>query len=241
MTIDINELRRLAQAATPGPDGVSLNWLKLLQDFQKEANPAAISELLDRLEAAEKVRDWNAERLEDAIEELKALRAKIEQMERQEPVKYEKRIKLRSKHTWGAWWECDKNAYVKAKAAGGHYPKFSDDLLDYEMRPLYALPGAQNVPKEAIAKILTDVMNIAVANGADSRSMPDEYVEVAAWLCGIPGAQPTPSINPAALSPVINWLRNGCDPMKAADELERLAAAIDPPASVTHNVEIAGD
>ena len=57
----------------------------------------------------------------------------------------------------------------------------------------------------------------------------------------VTGAQLAPSINPAALSPVINWLRNGCDPMKAADELERLAAAIDPPASVTHNVEIAGD
>ena len=33
-----------------------------------------------------------------------------------------------------------------------------------------------------------------------------------------------PSICPAALSPVINWLRNGCDPRKAADELEILAA-----------------
>ena len=40
-------------------------------------------------------------------------------------------------------------------------------------------------------------------------------------------AQPAPSIRPTALSPVINWLRNGCDPMKAADELERLAAAQD--------------
>lgn len=28
-----------------------------------------------------------------------------------------------------------------------------------------------------------------------------------------------------ALRPVIQWLRNGCDPMKAADELEMLAAA----------------
>jgi hypothetical protein len=43
--IDTKELRRLAQAALIGPDGVSLNWLKLLQDFQKEANPAAVSEL----------------------------------------------------------------------------------------------------------------------------------------------------------------------------------------------------
>ena len=112
--IDTNELRRLAQAAMTGPDGVSLNWLKLLQDFQKEANPAVINELLNlleaaesdaleqarlngmgasreaalmaKLEAAEKERDWNAERLEDAIEELTALRARIEEMEKQKPV-----------------------------------------------------------------------------------------------------------------------------------------------------------
>ena len=49
-------------------------------------------------------------------------------------------------------------------------------------------------PYVAIGKILTEVMDIATANGADSRSMPDEYVEVAAWLCGVPGAQPAPSI-----------------------------------------------
>ena len=38
-------------------------------------------------------------------------------------------------------------------------------------------------------------------------------------------AQPAPSVRSAALYPVISWLRNGCDPMKAADELEILAAA----------------
>jgi hypothetical protein len=55
--IDTKNLRKLTQAALAGHDGVSLNWLKLLQDFQKAASPAAISELLDRLEAAEKERD----------------------------------------------------------------------------------------------------------------------------------------------------------------------------------------
>ena len=40
-----------------------------------------------------------------------------------------------------------------------------------------------------------------------------------------PVAQPAPSISPVALRHVIQWLRNGCDPMKAADELEMLAAA----------------
>lgn len=41
-------------------------------------------------------------------------------------------------------------------------------------------------------------------------------------------AQPAPSVQdvPAkSLKPVIDWLRNGCDPMKAADELELLIAA----------------
>ena len=38
-------------------------------------------------------------------------------------------------------------------------------------------------------------------------------------------AQPAPSVPVAALRPVIDWLRNGCDPMKAADELDMLAAA----------------
>ena len=121
MTININKLRRLAQAATPGPDGVSLSWVKLLQDFQKGANPATISELLDRLEeaesdaleqarlngvgasreaalmakleAAEKERDDVAQQLVQSeqgkrkiSEECDALRARIEAMERQEPV-----------------------------------------------------------------------------------------------------------------------------------------------------------
>ena len=58
------------------------------------------------------------------------------------------------------------------------------------------LPGAQlamSVPREAIEKMLTQLMDIAVSNGANSVSMPDEYVEVAAWLCGIP-AQPAPIV-----------------------------------------------
>ena len=44
-------------------------------------------------------------------------------------------------------------------------------------------------------------------------------------LPDLPGTQPAPSISPVALRHVIQWLRNGCDPMKAADELEMLAAA----------------
>ena len=141
--IDINELRRLAQAALPGPDGVSLNWLKLLQDFQKEANPAAITELLDRLEGAEsdaleqaRLNGMGASReaalmakLEAAERERDALRARIEAMERQEPVAWLHESRRDSdvvtnavKHVWG-------------KAVVGSMAAYSI--------PLYRAPGAK--------------------------------------------------------------------------------------------------
>ena len=41
-------------------------------------------------------------------------------------------------------------------------------------------------------------------------------------LSSAPSAQDVPA---KSLKPVIDWLRNGCDPMKAADELELLIAA----------------
>ena len=122
--IDINELRRLAQAATPGPRHVTGKLTRyvealidggLIQEVaacgptkadggygpQQEANasliaaanPAAISELLDRLEEAEKERgsammlvDRLALALNTSNHERDALRAKIAEMEQQEPV-----------------------------------------------------------------------------------------------------------------------------------------------------------
>ena len=133
MTIDINKLRRLAQAATPGPwyvTGKLTRYVEaridggLIQEVaacgptkadggygpQQEANarliaaanPATISELLDRLEAAEKERDeLHAEvihikevefpRKAQAVADgwrgkCERLEAKIAEMERQEPV-----------------------------------------------------------------------------------------------------------------------------------------------------------
>lgn len=51
---DINELRRLAQAALVAPDGLSAEWMDRLGQFQEFVSPAAISELLDRLDAADR-------------------------------------------------------------------------------------------------------------------------------------------------------------------------------------------
>ena len=59
------------------------------------------------------------------------------------------------------------------------------------------LSGAQpapSIPVEAIGKMLADVMAVAVSNGANSVSMPDEYVEVAVWLQGECPTQPAPSV-----------------------------------------------
>lgn len=39
------------------------------------------------------------------------------------------------------------------------------------------------VPMEAIGQMLAEVMQITSDNGADSRSMPDEYVAIAHFLC----------------------------------------------------------
>ena len=133
MTDHANELRRLAQAATPGPwyvTGKLTRYVEaridgwLIQEVaacgptkadggygpQQEANarliaaanPATISELLDRLEAAEKERDaLRAEvihikevefpRKAQAVADgwrgkCERLEAKIAEMERQEPV-----------------------------------------------------------------------------------------------------------------------------------------------------------
>jgi hypothetical protein len=47
------------------------------------------------------------------------------------------------------------------------------------------LDHVERVPRDAIEKLLSEAMDRAVANGANSVSMPDEYVEIAAWLCGV--------------------------------------------------------
>ena len=121
--IDTKELRRLAQAATPGPwinHGRQLNvaglphsavaaktllarvYSEAYGDVEQEtanasfiaaANPAAITELLDRLEAAENDSARHKALAESALRVAKGwedkcndLRAKVEAMERQEPV-----------------------------------------------------------------------------------------------------------------------------------------------------------
>jgi len=79
--------------------------------------------------------------------------------------------------------------------------------------PAYTCEPTQpspSVPVEAIGKMLADAMAVAVSNGANSVSMPDEYVEVAVWLRGI-SPHPAPSV-PEGFS---------------REELEAVAASLD--------------
>lgn len=158
---DTNALRRLTQAATPGPwratRSVETNSWAVWSDttrlmelrptktvdmyqvsntaaFIAAASPAAISELLDRLEAAEsdaleqaRLNGMGGEReaallakLEAAEKERDALRAKIEAMEKQEP-------------------ECEVVGQVRNVL-------YEVRTLKYDLpagTKLYALPGAQ--------------------------------------------------------------------------------------------------
>lgn len=179
--IDINELRRLAQAATPGPwinhgrqpnvaglphSAVAAKTLlarvysEAYGDVEQEtanasfiaaANPATISELLDRLEAVEKERDA-ARKITDSLalalntsnHKRYALRTKIEAMEKQEPV-----------------------ATVRINAINGNP---SVDFIPghrylHHNSSLYALPGAQPTPSVPDGFSREDLE--AVADGLD--------------------------------------------------------------------------
>lgn len=69
------------------------------------------------------------------------------------------------------------------------WPEYEQTWNAIEVRMTGTQP-APSVPTESIGKMLAQVMEAAVANGANSVSMPDELVEVAAWLSGV---QPNPA------------------------------------------------
>lgn len=79
-------------------------------------------------------------------------------------------------------------AAVQGILKDGYYRESDATLIESILSSLERLRDAeaQEPPRAAIGKILDEVMDLAVSNGADGRSMPDEYVEVAAWLCDIP-------------------------------------------------------
>jgi GH35 family endo-1,4-beta-xylanase len=132
--IDINELRRKL-----GSDDITDHV-----DIHANVKPT-LTELLDRLEAAEKdialkerIIDSLGSELNAVANERDELRARIEEMERQEPVAWQSRSRPSwGAHQWGNWESCS--------------PGYAQDITksptlhdwQYEARPLYTLPGAK--------------------------------------------------------------------------------------------------
>ena len=116
--------------------------LNKLDNSQMVLSPLVVGELLDRLEAAEKERDALCAEVNVWRRQAEAYWAKIEQMERQEPI------------AWGAFYfggklngklysQCDTEAQIDMYIADRHQ---SDDSNTFRKAPLYALPGAQPAP-----------------------------------------------------------------------------------------------
>ena len=108
-----------------------------------------------RLESAEKERDWNAERLEKAIEEctalraalqheadcveavkseIEALRAKIAAMEQQKPPRLVTPTAYRWRYLGAVKWQYGELTEETARVAKEH---------NHEVQPLYLAPGAK--------------------------------------------------------------------------------------------------
>ncbi len=99
-----------------------------------------IRELTDERLLDEEDRElWTTLKAKSAEKERDALRAKIEAMEKQEPVKYEIRRKPRQDNTWSLWKQTYKRNIDRMPSLG----VCSDDLFDYEVRALYLSPGAK--------------------------------------------------------------------------------------------------
>ena len=125
----------------------------------------------------------------EAAVEIMRLRAKIAEMEQQEPARLVTATAYRWRYRGAVKWQYGELTEETARLAKEH---------NHEVQPLYALPGAQPAPSLASG----DVSLISEGK-----------------------TRPAPSVPVAALRPVIDWLRNGCDPQEAAKELEMLAAA----------------
>ena len=167
-----------------------------------EAIGAAV-EMIDRLEAAEKSDAESLTMYRKARDERDALRAKIEAAERERDECNRRRLEAADHFAAQTALMKEKYDDLRAKIEATEQ---QEPVFWYRKRSDGAYEGPiHNSSIEETRK------------QAGARSP----------LYALPGAkaQPAPSIRPAALFPVIAWLRNGCDPLKAADELDLLAAA----------------
>lgn len=231
--IDINELRRLGEGqqwigrwydagcetlmaerdgeheevAHPMPIG--------LVPYLVAVQPAAISELLDRLEAAEKSDAESIAMYRKAMDERDALRAKIEQMEQQETARRVTPTAYRWRYRGAIKWQYGELTEEAARLAKEH---------NHEVQPLYALPGAQQckncngvgdrfdpsgekIPCDLCESHLEEIRSLVAEAAHDIISGSDFWLSIslaAKKIYALPGAQPAPSVPTALLVAVAN-------------------------------------
>ena len=94
-------------------------------------------------------------------------------------------------------WSCPQRLAVPLLShlkPGCYYVTPSGKVMSHHCKD--AVMTARQLPPAisfTIGSMLADAMNTAAANGANSVSMPDSYVELAAWLSGI--TPPAPASN----------------------------------------------
>ena len=111
-----------------------------------------MTDIVDRLN--DSLSAGYSELRKEAVAEITRLRAKIEAMEQQEPVKYEIRRKPRQDSAWSQWKQTYKGNIDRMPNLG----VCSDALFDYEVRALYLAPGAQPAPSvpEGLSRVSLD-------------------------------------------------------------------------------------
>ena len=108
---------------------------------------------------------------------------------------------------------------LKCVVVESDWPEYEPTWKAIEAR----VTGAQPAPSAPVG-LITDYF-VSISDHVAHQEEPKTQAEIGdllRMLAAIPCAQPAPSVPVAALRPVIDWLRNGCEPQEAAKELELL-------------------
>ena len=180
--IDIDRLRQLAQAINEHSD----DRAEILAEFYAATQSDIIIELLDRLEASEKSDAESLTLYRKARDERDALRAKIVEIERQEPVATV--IKEGDSRYWMSerLWTFPDGKY-----------------------PLYALPGAQAQPAQKAVAYLDLGVGGYMDIGTDLTDKELDAIPKGRHMLGIVGTYGVDGYVPAQPAPSISegWLR----------------------------------
>ena len=178
MTINIDKLRQALGAVQPEEVEELLDRLEAAENELVEIRhgAAVANDTIKALcaENAALVDDMNLLRVNNT-----ALRAKVEQMEKQKPVEWQSRTRpVWNDGMWTQWSKCSEG-YAKdiMKAP------LVDDWM-YEARPLYALPGAQpqlNEIKIALQRALGLGQRETWTGARKHRSWEDQREEQQCW------------------------------------------------------------